>query len=176
VVNTPVLISLEIMKQEPDQSLYRHPFQPVAVLLEGEFESLYRNRIPPEIADDRSIAFRERSKPTMMLVVADGDIIRNQIQRSQRQPLPLGLDQDTRQQFGNREFLLNAVNYLTGDPELITVRSREVKLRLLDNLRIRDNKIFWQTFNTVVPVALVLVFGIIRFTLRKRKYTSGAAS
>lgn len=174
VVNTPVLISLEIMKQEPDESLYRNPYQPVAVLLEGEFESLYKNRIPPEIAGDSGIGFREISEPTKMLVVADGDIVRNQVQRTQRQPLPLGFDQDTRQQFGNREFLLNAVNYLCDDSGIIAVRSREIKLRMLDGPRIRQNKVFWQTFNTLVPVAVIMLFGLIRFVIRKRKYTSKA--
>lgn len=172
VVNTPVLISLDVMKREPDQSLYRHPHQPVAVLLEGEFESLYRNRMPPEIAEDRGIGFRERSEPTKMLVVADGDIIRNQVRRGQRQPLPLGFDQDTRQQFGNDAFLLNAVNYLCDDPDVISVRSREIKLRLLDDLRIRNRKLFWQTFNVSAPIALVLLLGMVRVVLRKRKYTS----
>ncbi len=176
VVNTPVLISLDILHQEPEQSLYRHPFQPVAVLLEGEFESLYRNRIPPEIADDRGIGFREKSKPAKMLVVADGDIVRNQVHLSQRRPLPLGYDQFTRRQFGNRDFLLNAMNYLCDDSGVIAVRSREIKLRLLDMPRVRNNKIFWQAFNTIVPVALVIMFGIVRFVLRKRKYASGTAS
>lgn len=175
IVNTPVLISLEILREEPDESLYRHSYQPVAVLLEGEFRSLYKNRIPPEIADDRGIGFREISQPTKMLVVADGDIVRNQIHRSQRQPLPLGYDQDTRQQFGNREFLLNAVNYLCDDSGIISVRSREVRLRLLDGPRVKNNKVFWQTFNTVTPVTLIVIFGLVRFFLRKRKYTSRVA-
>jgi len=171
VVNTPVLISLEILGEEPDVSFYQHPHQAVAVLLEGEFSSLYKNRIPPQIADDKGIGFREYSKPTKMLVVADGDIIRNQIHRSQRQPLPLGFDQDTRQQFGNREFLLNAVNYLCDDSGIISVRSREMRLRLLDVPRINNNKVFWQTFNTITPVAMIAIFGLVRFFIRKRKYT-----
>jgi ABC-2 type transport system permease protein len=172
VVNTPVLISLDILHHEPDQSQYRHSFQPVAVLLEGEFESLYKNRIPPEIMHDRGISFRESSVPTAMLVVSDGDIVRNQVHFSQGNPLPLGYDQYTRQQFGNRDFLLNAVNYLCDDQGVIAVRSREIKLRLLDGLRIRNNKVFWQTFNTLTPVALVIIFGLVRFIIRKRKYTS----
>lgn len=172
VLNTPVLIDLEIMKEEPDESLFRHPFQAVAVLLEGEFESLYRNRIPPDISDDRSIGFREKSLPARMLVVSDGDIIRNQIHISQRRPLPLGFDQYTRRQFGNRDFLLNAVNYLCDDSGLISVRSREVKLRLLDEVRIKNQKILWQTFNTLAPVVMVLLIGFTRLYLRKRKYAN----
>lgn len=174
VVNTPVLISLDILREEPDESLYKQPYQPVAVLLEGNFESLYRKRIPPEISDDKSIGYRESGLPAKMLVVADGDIIRNQVHRTQRQPLPLGYDQDTRQQFGNREFLLNAVNYLCDDSGIIAVRSREIKLRLLDGLKVRNNKIFWQTFNALAPVVIILIFGIVRSVLRKRKYTSQA--
>lgn len=172
VLNTPVLIDLEIMKKDPDESLFWHPFQTVAVLLEGEFESLYRNRIPPDISDDRSIGFREKSLPTSMLVVSDGDIIKNQIHITQRKPLPLGYDQYTRRQFGNHDFLLNAVNYLCDDSGLISVRSREVKLRLLDEVRIKNSKMFWKTFNTMTPVAIVLLFGFIRIYLRKRKYAN----
>ncbi len=176
VVNTPVLISLDILQQQPDPSLYNKPYQPVAVLLEGEFESLYRNRIPPEIADDKSIGFVEKSAKTMMLVVADGDIVRNQIHITQRQPLPLGFDQYTGRQFGNRDFLLNAVNYLCDDTGIISVRSREVKLRLLDSPRIGANKLFWQSFNTLAPILLVLLFGMVRYLLRKRKYVSGSGA
>ena len=171
VVNTPVLISLEILKQEPEPLLYQQSYQPVAVLLEGEFESLFRNRIPPKIADDHSIGFIEESEKTMMLVVADGDIIRNQIHLSQKQPLPLGFDQFTRRQFGNNEFLLNAMNYMCDETGIISVRSREIKLRLLDGPRISKAKLFWQSFNIFAPIIIVILFGIVLNYIRKRRNT-----
>ncbi|MDP2422789.1 MAG: gliding motility-associated ABC transporter substrate-binding protein GldG [Bacteroidales bacterium] len=170
-VNTPVLISLEILKEEPDETLFNSAHLPVAVLLEGEFRSLYNNRIPPEISEDRGIGFLDQSQPTAMIVVADGDMIRNQVHFSQGFPFPLGYDQFTRQQYGNKEFLLNAINYLTDDSGLISVRSREVTLRSLDRVRAQKNKILWQLGNTLVPILIIVVIGIILQAIRKRKYT-----
>ncbi|HSW68199.1 MAG TPA: gliding motility-associated ABC transporter substrate-binding protein GldG, partial [Bacteroidales bacterium] len=107
-LTSPVLISLEVMRDEPDKNLFIHGNLPVAVLLEGRFQSLYSNRIPPQIAGHAGIGFLEESMPTSMIVVADGDMIRNQLGLSQGNPLPLGLDQFTRQSFANSDFLLNA--------------------------------------------------------------------
>ncbi|HPI86748.1 MAG TPA: gliding motility-associated ABC transporter substrate-binding protein GldG [Bacteroidales bacterium] len=170
-VNAPALITLAILEQEPDERAYTGPQQPVAVLLEGELRSIFENRIPPEISTSRDIGFIPKSEPTKMIVVADGDIIRNQLHFSQGYPLPLGYDQYTRQSFGNKDFILNALDYLIDESGLISIRSREVKLRQLDMPRVTKNKIFWQAFNVILPVIFVIIFGIIRFYLRKRKYT-----
>jgi len=133
-VNTPVYISLDILKKEPDQRLYNKPNIPVGVLLEGKFESLYNNRIPPQIRNSKEISFVANSEPTKMIVIADGDIIKNQIRTTgQRpQPLALGYDRYTGQTFGNKDLILNAMNYLIDENGLITIRSRELKMRLLD--------------------------------------------
>ena len=170
VMNTPVLISLAILKDEPDERLFRGPPQPVAVLLEGVFESNYHNRIPPEIRDNEEIGFLKESKPVKMIVVADGDIIKNQLHYSQGYPLPLGYDQFTGETFGNKEFILNALNYLTDDSGLITIRSRELKLRLLDMTKVNNTRLYWQLLNTLGPVLLVLLFAFLYSFLRKEKY------
>ncbi len=172
VVNTPVLISLEILQREPDRRLYAVPHIPVAVLLEGKFESLFSNRVPPEIRESEEIRFLDRSKPARMIVVADGDIIKNQTRMSEgrRLPYPLGYDRYTGQTFGNKEFILNAMNYLVDENNLISIRSRELKLRLLDRTRVSEDRIFWQVLNTVAPVVLILVLGIVMFLVRKRNY------
>lgn len=172
-VNTPVIISLDILQREPDKRLYNKPDIPVAVLLEGKFESLFFNRIPPQIRDSKEISFVGASKPTKMLVVADGDIIKNQIRTTGERPvpLPLGFDRYTGQTFGNKDFILNAMNYLIDDGGLITIRSRELKIRLLDKTRISKERVFWQVINTVLPVTLILLLGVIMFVLRKRKFT-----
>ena len=169
-MNAPVYINLNIMGYEPDESLYNEQFLPVAVLLEGKFSSLYKNRIAPELANSREIGFTEISQPTAMIVVADADIIRNQVHYSQGYALPLGYDQYTEQQFGNKKFILNAIDYLTEGSELITIRSRELTLRLLDNTYLKSNALKWQVINVAVPPILVIVFGIIYTLLRRKRY------
>jgi ABC-2 type transport system permease protein len=159
-VNTPALITLEILEKEPDERAYAGPPRSVAVLLEGEFKSNFENRIPPEIQQNRDIGFVPRSEPTRMIVVSDGDIIRNQIHFSQGYPMPLGYDQYTGESFGNKDFILNAMDYLVDESGLITIRSRELKLRLLDMTRVNKQKLFWQTFNIIFPVLLVLDFRV----------------
>lgn len=173
VLNTPVMIRLSYLRQQPDVAAFNQPYQPVAVLLEGEFVSLYLNRIPPELAAAPEVGFVGKSKPTSMIVVADGDIIKNQVQMGETgmTPLPLGYDRHTRQQFGNQEFILNAMNYLCDDSGLLSVRSREVRLRTLDSEKVDAEKLYWQLINTVVPIVLILVFGIAMATYRRRKYT-----
>jgi ABC-2 type transport system permease protein len=172
-VNTPALITLAILEQDPDERAYTGPPQTVAVLLEGEFKSDFENRIPPEIQNNRDIGFIPKSKPTMMVVVSDGDVIRNQLHFSKGYPLPLGYDQFSGQTFGNKDFILNALDYMLDESGLISIRSRELKLRLLDMTRVNNNKFFWQAFNIIFPVMLVLIFGFIQNYLRKRKYTQG---
>jgi len=108
-----------------------------------------------------------------MIVISDGDIIRNQVrfENGSFVPLPLGYDRHTGQTFGNKDLILNAVNYLCDDKGLMSVRSRELKLRALDVNRARKQLLFWQLINTVGPILLVIIFGLIQFALRKRRYT-----
>ena len=166
----PIIIDLNIARQEPDLKLFNQPYIPLAVFLDGKFPSLYERRIPANISDSPEIGFLAESKPTQMLVVSDGDVIRNQLERKNAYPLPLGYDQDTRQTFGNKEFILNTLNYMLDDSKLVTIRSREIKMRLLDPLKLQNERLRWQTLNIVSPVALVLLFGLIKYSLRKRRY------
>ncbi|GAP45140.1 gliding-associated putative ABC transporter substrate-binding component GldG [Lentimicrobium saccharophilum] len=172
VANTPVMISLDILRREPDPADYNQPPQAVAVLLEGEFESLYNNRIPAEIAQAPEIGFTGRSPENRMIVMADGDLIKNQVQFSAGtfNPYPLGYDRFTGQTFGNRELMLNAVNYLCDDTGLMAVRSRELRLRSLDVTRARKDLLMWQLINTAGPVLLVILFGFIQSMIRKYRY------
>jgi ABC-2 type transport system permease protein len=167
---SPVLIDLSIIQEEPDERLFNQAGIPMAVLLEGTFRSVFSNRIPPQIQDNPLIGFRETSTPTAMIVVSDGDVIRNQLHVSQGYPLPLGFDQYTRQQFGNRDFILNAVNYLCDDSGLIAARSKDIRLRILDSTKISKSRLMIQTINIALPVVIVILFGIIQYFLRKRKY------
>ena len=105
-----------------------------------------------------------------MIIVSDGDFIKNQLQISQSYPLPLGYDQFTGQTYGNKDFILNAINYLTGGEGIIALRNREFKLRLLNKEKISNERVFWQLFNGIVPIALIILFGLILQYLRYRKY------
>ena len=171
VVNAPALIDLEILRNEPDERMFNRGSQPVAVLLEGNFVSNFHFRIPPELAENKELDFRAKSdKPTKMVVIADGDIIKNQFDISQGYPLPLGYDQYTRKTFGNKDLILNIMNYLCDDSGLITVRSRELTLRSLDITKANKQRFFWQMFNILLPLLLVIGFALIKFRIRKRKY------
>jgi len=138
--------------------------------LEGKFKSLYANRMASELTENPIIGFREESKPTAMIVVSDGDIIRNQMNRKTGVPLELGYDQDTRQFFGNKDFILNAVSYLSDDDGIISIRSREIKIRLLDRTRITSSELFWQILNVIAPIVLIVIFGIVWSIVRKQRY------
>ncbi len=170
-VSVPSVVSLAIIRQQPDERLYSGPPRIIGVLLEGSFVSNFKNRVPPALINAKEIGFREYSKPARMIVVSDGDMIRNQFHIPNGYPLPLGYDQFTRETFGNKSFILNAMNYLTEGPGMISIRSRELKLRMLDKTRINSEQIKWQVLNMVVPVLIIIVAGIFLIWLRKRRYT-----
>ena len=172
VIPVPTMVSLAITREQPDEKYYHGPPQTVAVLLEGVFQSDFKNRVPPSVSQSKEIGFKDQSQPTSMIIVSDGDIIRNQFHYREGYPLPLGYDQFTRETFGNKSFILNALNFLTDGSELISIRSRELKLRLLDKTKVNNNKVFWQVFNLLAPVVLVMFIGLILIWLRRRKYTS----
>jgi ABC-2 type transport system permease protein len=170
ISSVPVLVTLAMLNEKPDERLYNKKGLNVAYLLEGTFSSLYAQRMPPEIEESIEIGFLANSQPTAMIVVADGDIIRNQFHVPQGYPLPLGYDQYTRQTYGNKDFLLNAVSYLVDDIGLVAIRSRELKIRLLDTTKVNATRLKWQVINTALPVVVVLLFGLLFSYLRKRKY------
>ncbi len=172
VVNAPVRISLEILRKEPEEKQYNKSFLPLAVLLEGSFGSVFKNRIPPVIAHDSAIDFRDKSPMTKMIVIGDGDVCLNQVQKNTDNAYPLGYDRFSGQTFGNKNFLLNCMNYLLDNSGLISVRSRELKLRLLDKQEIERKKNNIQAANMSLPVLIVILSGIIQYFIRKKKYAS----
>jgi ABC-2 type transport system permease protein len=171
VLNTPARISFDIMQSRPDERQYQDGSRPVAVLLEGEFESVFRNRlVPAGVSLPENIQRKDRGLFTRMIIVADGDIIRNQFD-SQGAPLPLGYDRYLDETFGNRDFILNAINYLNDDTGIIEARTREVRLRLLDTNRLTSSKLQLQVMNVILPLVFIILFAISRFVWRKRKYS-----
>lgn len=168
--NSPARIDARFAYMEPNLEMFNKTSQPVAVLLEGQFESLYKNHLLPGLDSIPEIKFKEKSIPTKMIVIADGDVIKNAVQRSAGRAYPLGYDIYSQQTYGNKNFIMNAINYLCDDSGLIEVRSRELKLRMMDRKKVTDEKIKWQAINTVLPIALIILFGVLQAFLRKRKF------
>lgn len=156
--------NLKVINEGPDPSKYNAGEVPLAVLLEGEFPSAFTNRVKPfSYSEDRSI-----SAPAKMVVISDGDVIRNQLDRGR--PLELGFDKWTQSFYGNKEFLLNTVNYLLDDSGLINIRTKEIAIPFMDPQRTADSRTKWQVMNLMLPLGLLGVFGLLYNYLRKRKY------
>jgi ABC-2 type transport system permease protein len=169
IFKTPFPISLQMVEQQPNPAAFQNAPKPVAVLLEGSFPSDFKGRpVPDGITTAATIP--EKSKFTRMIVVADGDILKNQVSEKDSSPFPLGYDRYTQQQYGNKNFLLNVADYLTDDSGIIQLRTKEIKIRLLDKTRISTEKTFWQVLNIGLPILLIILTGIFQHYYRKRKY------
>jgi len=169
----PARVSLNILKESPQPEQYVSGELPLAVLLEGNFTSLYKNRpLDPQdlLRNNKSIGFRQEGVSSKMIVVADGDVIKNFYNPVNGKIAPLGLDRYTGEIFGNKEFLLNAMNYLCDDSGLISIRSRTIRLRLLDETKVKMQLLSIQLKNILIPIALVIVLGIAIFSIRKRRF------
>ncbi|MBO6607357.1 gliding motility-associated ABC transporter substrate-binding protein GldG [Psychroserpens sp.] len=163
---TPREISLDVVTKETDAQTYKDPNQTLAVLLEGTFTSVYDKRIKPtKLNSDKTI-----SSPTKMIVIADGDVIKNEVIKNQ--PQELGFEFLSKRKFGNKEFLENAINYLLNDDGLINIRTKEVKLAFLDLEKVKEEKSKWQIINIVLPLVILGIFGLLFSYLRKRKYAN----
>lgn len=168
VAPTPSSISVNILREPADPKLYNNSGQILALLLEGQFPSVFKNRIPDSIANSQSINFKEISKPTKMLVVADKDLIKSDV--SKKGINPVGYDKSTGQIYGNKDFFLNAMSYLLDNQGLILSRNKEITLRPLIKSKIQDNKKRYQTLAFVLPIAFIGILGLILFLIRKYKY------
>jgi ABC-2 type transport system permease protein len=171
VSGAPVFISLAMLRQTPDRRMFNSKGKNVAYLLKGSFPSLYANRIPQELIDSEELKYMDQSEPTAMIVIADGDIIRNQIDIKRKMPLALGFDQYTGNTYANKEFIENCISYLVDGEGLIDIRSRELKIRLLDTTKIAQERAKWQLINTVTPIASIIALGFVMAYFRKRKYS-----
>ncbi|MEY4835536.1 MAG: Gliding motility transrane protein GldG [Bacteroidota bacterium] len=165
VIGTPSVVSLEMITEETSPKDYANGgLIPVAALLEGSFTSVYNNRVLPF----KDATFLNKSIPTKMIVISDGDVIKNQVDKGA--PIELGYDKYTGQFFGNKEFILNSVNYLLDDNGLINIRSKEVTLPVLDKQSVHDNYNQTQLLTVALPIVLLALFGFIFTYLRKKKY------
>jgi ABC-2 type transport system permease protein len=173
LVSPPMVISLKEAELTPDEKEFNKAGLPVAVLLEGKFTSAFKNRVVSSLIPGVNFKPLTESRQTRQIVIADADIIRNEVRRSGREetPLPLGQDKYTGQMFGNRDFLINCLNYLVDDRGIMELRSRELKLRLLNRTIVKSEKLKWQLINVIGPLVLVIAAGLAYNYFRKRKYT-----
>lgn len=171
IINTPNSISLQMVEEQPDPDKFRTAPAPVAILLEGKFPYLYENRPTPE-GITSPVDLADIAEPAKMMVISDGDWLLNQVNGKDQSPFPLGWDRYSEQQFANKVFLENIVDYLMNDEDLITLRNREVKLRLLDQAKVKADKTTWQIINVLLPVLILSAIGIGQQTWRRKKYSS----
>lgn len=166
ITGTPAEVDLSMF--EGTESEFKYAFIPVAASIEGVFSSLYAHLLPPESLQLHA-PLRKQSEPTKQVVVAAGSSIRNEWQ--QGQPLPLGYDRYTQTQFGNRDFMVNAVLYLTDDTGWMSLRQKQITLRLLNDQRAREERITAQVISIIVPLLLLGIVGITVVLIRKKRYT-----
>jgi ABC-2 type transport system permease protein len=169
-LTAPVSVDVNSLRKDPDPSQFNKSYLPVAYLLEGAFTSLFKNRFLPDGVDQAT--YRAEGTPARMIVVADGDMAKNEVNSRTGQMMPLGFDPATNYTFANQDLLLNMLAYLTDENGLIRVRNKEVKIRPLDRPKVASEKLKWQVVNLVIPLLLLVIFGIVRSLARKRKYAS----
>jgi ABC-2 type transport system permease protein len=171
-IKAPSSVSLENIKNPPARELFAQSFIPVGVVVEGEFTSVFENRMIENFgitAND----FINKSKPTKMVVIGDAGLIANKVNYAQQPPKiqELGYDRVSKQTFGNKEFLLNTIYYLNDETGIMQLRSRTVHLRLLDKVKLREEKSYWQWLNLIVPLVVVFLFGAVYNIVRRFRYS-----
>jgi ABC-2 type transport system permease protein len=171
-IKSPSSVSLENIKNPPARELFTQSFIPVGVVVEGEFTSVFENRM----IENYGIAvndFQHKSRPTKMVVIGDAGLIANKVNYVQQPPKiqELGYDRVSKQTFGNKEFLLNTIYYLNDETGIMQLRNRTVQLRLLDKVKLREEKSFWQWLNMAVPLVVVLLFGMVYNAIRRYRYS-----
>ncbi len=167
-------LSFEMMRIDPTKiETFTKSDIPVAVLYEGIFPSAYENRVSKTMLESLKqldVTYKPVSEPTKMIVISDGDIVKNQVKWETGEYMPTGYNKYENYTFANKDFLINCIEYLLDDNGVIEARGKEVKLRLLDAVRAKKEQTKWQMFNIVLPLLFLAVFGVIFFTIRKRRY------
>lgn len=168
----PVGLDFDFLRYDLDPTKFKQDSLVMGVLLEGTFSSMYENRLTPEnlaVLEDIGVAYKSESVPNAMIVVADGDVVANPV-RPDGSVMPLGYNVYEKYQFSNKDFLFNALEYLLDEGGIIQARGKEVRLRMLNNERAEAEATFWRIINIAIPVVLLLLFGLVYFLLRKRRY------
>ena len=166
----PVRVALNDLQDELNPERFNGGVQNVAYLLEGKFTSLFANRLVPRGFDKAT--FMESSGGGKVIVFADGDMIINDIDPESGEPLALGVEGFSKTTYANEQLVLNILDYMVDDSGLIETRSREVKIRPLDKVKVKQGRFTWQLVNLVFPLLLILLAGVLKWYLRKRKFAS----
>lgn len=167
-------LNFEVLRYDPDPSKFNKGRQPIALVLEGVFPSHFEDRIPASfesVLKQTGNEFAARSVPTRMLVVSDADFIKNLYNPNTQKVSPIGFNQFERRTFtANKDFIINSIEYLLDDNGVIEARSKEVKLRMLDKTKAREERAKWQLVNIVGPLLILGIFGFLFYTIRRRRY------
>ena len=172
----PMRLTFEILRVPPDEAAFNKGPQPIAVLLEGEFESFFKNRVTAEseaVLKQVGASFTERSPKTKQIIISDADFMKNKYDPNTGQISAIGLNQQDRQVYeGNKSLIVNTIEYMCDDFGLLEARSKDFKLRLLDKVRTKTERTKWQVINLVMPLVLLWIFAFLFYFWRKRKYSS----
>ena len=171
LVPTPSIVTLQVGVSQPNPQEFAFRNLPIAVLVEGEFESAFKGILPVEFDTLKELDFRPKGEYTRQIFVSDGDIIRNPFDRKRNQPYPAGYDIYTRKMYDNTEFIVNCVNYLCADDDLLQLRSKNFRIGSLNKEKVRGHKTFLATLNIVIPLALVALMGGILILTRKIRFS-----
>ena len=169
-VKAPVKVNVNDLRKEIKPENFGQGPVVLAYLLEGKFTSLYKNRFLPDSAD--TSRYLAEGVPSKLIVLADGDVARNEVNPKTGQAQPLGLDNYSHYTFANKELILNMVAYLADETGLISARNKVVKIRPLDKGKLKNDQVFWQVINLVLPILLIISLGITKAWWRKKKYGS----
>ncbi len=169
ILNLPALVAYNEARQQPDPATYTGGVRIAGVLLEGQFKSLFANQLLP---DSLAPGFKAQGSAGRVLICADGDLVVNDVDYKRRAPLPLGYDRFSQNQFANKEFVLNAIDYMVDPEGLIMSRTREVPLRPLDTVKVGQERTWWQAINVLGPLGLLAIGGLVWQVIRRRRYAN----
>ncbi|MCL2290419.1 MAG: gliding motility-associated ABC transporter substrate-binding protein GldG [Bacteroidetes bacterium] len=171
VVPVPSIVTLNVIKTQPNLQEFSRMYEPVAVLVEGKFTSAFKGILPIEFDTIKEFDFKTESRETRQIFVSDGDVIRNRFDMKSMQPYPTGFDVYSQRLYDNTDFLLNCVNYLSADDELLQIRAKSFKLGTLNPVAVKEKKNFYILLNTIGPLALISIMATVLILFRKMKYS-----
>lgn len=175
----PAKVSFDILRYKPEPEKFNKPNLIMGLLLEGTFNSVFENRVEESMLQSLKTIqadFKSSSSETKMIVVSDGDVLKNFYDFSTNKFSTLGYSKFEKTTYnGNKEFFLNAMEYLTNKENILEARSKQYKIRLLNQVKIEQERSFWQIFNLGLPLILIILFGIINTYWRRKRYTKNTA-
>lgn len=167
VIGAPVQVSFNDLQSELLPDKFKSGPQSLGYLLEGKFTSIYKNKFPPSGFSKSEMI--EDGVSSKIVVIADGDLIRNEQSLEDGNPLALGVEPYGQSRYANEDLISNLIDYLIDDEGIIQSRSKEIKIRTLDKVKVKEERLKWQLLNLVLPIAVLLLFGLVKLIVRKRR-------